>query len=141
MYHTGEYNMTQHELAAKEKQEVEEPNRTRPGRAYVPDVDIREDENGMSLWVDMPSVTQQHVTVGIEDNVLTIEGDVDVEEYKDLQPLYTEYNVGRFVRRFTLPATSRFDQEHETARMSVGVLEIRLPIAEAAKPPRIQVTG
>jgi HSP20 family protein len=133
--------MTQQEIAAKEKQEVQEPNRTRPGRAYVPDVDIREDENGMSLWADMPAVSQQNVTVGIEDNVLIIEGEVDGAAYKDLRPLYTEYNIGRFVRRFTLPETSRFDQEHVTARMSLGVLEIRLPIAEAAKPHRIQVSG
>jgi HSP20 family molecular chaperone IbpA len=133
--------MTQQELAAKEKQEVQEQNQTRPGRAYVPDVDIREDENGMSLWVDMPGVNQQHVKVNIEDNVLTIEGDVDLTPYEGLRPLYTEYNIGRFVRRFTLPQTSRFDPEQVTARMAFGVLEIRLPIAEAAKPRRIQVAG
>jgi len=133
--------MAEQELTAKEKQELEEQNRTRPGRAYVPDVDIREDAGGMSMWVDMPGVNQQTVKVDLEDNVLTIEGDVGLKQYEGLRPLYTEYNVGRFLRRFSLPDSSRFDHERITARMSLGVLEIRLPVAEAAKPRRIQVTA
>lgn len=133
--------MTAQELAAKEKREVQEQNQTRPGRAYVPDVDIREDEAGMSLWADMPGVNEGSVTVDLEDDVLTIEGDVSLDEYKGLQPLYTEYNVGRFVRRFTLPRATNFDREKITARVSNGVLEIRLPLAEAAKPRRIAVSG
>jgi len=133
--------MAERELTAKEKQEVEERNRTRPGRAYVPDVDIREDEGGMSLWADLPGVSQENVRVDIEDNVLTIEGEVDLKQYEGLRPLYTEYNVGRFLRRFTLPVSSRFDHDRVIARVSLGVLEIRLPVAEAAKPRRISVTG
>jgi HSP20 family protein len=133
--------MSEQELAAKEKKEIAEQNRTRPGRAYVPDVDIREDEAGMSLWVDMPGVTQKNVRVNVEDNLLIIEGDVDLAEYEGLRPAYTEYNVGRFVRRFTLPESSRFDQTGVTAHMSLGVLEIRLPVAEAAKPRRIEIKG
>jgi len=133
--------MTAQELAAKEKQEVGEQERTRSGRAYVPDVDIREDKSGMSLWVDMPGTDQQSVRVDLDDNILTIEGDVSLESYEGLRPLYTEYNVGRFIRRFTLPDSVRFDQDRITARMSNGVLEINLPLAEAAKPRRIQVTA
>jgi len=133
--------MAERELTAKEKQEVEERNRTRPGRAYVPDVDIREDEGGMSLWADLPGVSQENVRVDIEDNVLTIEGEVDLKQYEGLRPLYTEYNVGRFLRRFTLPVSSRFDHDRVIAHASLGVLEIRLPVAEAAKPRRISVSG
>ncbi len=133
--------MTARELAAKEKQEIQEQNRTRPGRAYVPEVDIREDDSGLSLWAEMPGVNQESVRVDLEDNVLTIDGGVSLEEYEGLRPLYTEYNVGRFLRRFTLPENARFDQEGITARMLHGVLEIRLPLSEAAKPRRIPVTG
>jgi HSP20 family molecular chaperone IbpA len=133
--------MTAQELAAKEKQEVQEQERTHSGRAYVPDVDIREDESGMSLWVDMPGSDQEKVRVDLDDNVLTIEGDVSLEDYDGLHALYTEYNVGRFVRRFTLPDSVRFAPDRITARISNGVLEIKLPLAEAAKPRRIKVTA
>ncbi len=133
--------MAERELTPKEKQEVEERNRTRPGRAFVPDVDIREDEGGMTLWAEMPGVSQENVRVDIEENVLTIEGEVEAKQYEGLRPLYTEYNVGRFLRRFTLPSSGRFNRDGVTARMSQGVLEIRLPISEAAKPRKIQVNA
>ena len=133
--------MTAQELAAKEKQEVQEQNRTHPGRTYLPDVDIAEDDSGMSLWVDMPGVTQEDVHVDLVENVLSIEGNVALAEYEGLRPLYTEYNVGRFVRRFTLPNSVRFAQDRITARMANGVLEVSLPLAEGAKPRRIQVNG
>jgi HSP20 family molecular chaperone IbpA len=133
--------MTAHELAAKEKQEIEEKNRTHPGRTYVPDVDISEDDHGMSLWVDMPGVRQQDIHVHFEDNVLSIEGEVALGDYEGLRPLYTEYNVGRFSRRFTLPNSARFAHDRIAARIAHGVLEVTLPLADAAKPRRIPVTG
>jgi len=127
-------------MTKKPKQEVEEEERTRPGRAYVPDVDIYEDDGALYLSADLPGVEQEKVTVELTEDVLSVEAEPSLEEYEGLTPLYTEYNVGRFVRRFTLPA-GQFDRERITARMREGVLEIELPKAQAAKPRRIQVTS
>ncbi|MEW6271826.1 MAG: Hsp20/alpha crystallin family protein [Thermodesulfobacteriota bacterium] len=133
--------MAEQELQAKEKREVEDANRTRPGRTFVPDVDIREDDDALWFWVDMPGVEQDKVTVDLDDDVLTLQGEVGLEDYEGLSPVYTEYNVGGFARRFTLPDGARFDRDAITARMADGVLEIKLPKAEPAKPRRITVTS
>ena len=80
--------MTQ-ELAPKEKREAQEPERTRPGRTYVPDVDIYEDEQALWLWADMPGVGQNRVDVEVHNGVLTIRGQVSLEEYEGLTPIFT----------------------------------------------------
>jgi HSP20 family protein len=132
--------MTTQELATKEKQELQErEQRTRAGRTYVPDVDIREDDQALWLWADMPGVAQDRVNVELHEGVLTIEGDVSPQDYSGLTPVYTEYNVGNFVRRFTLPNAQHFDQDNVSARLVNGVLEVKLPKAEKAQPRRVPI--
>ena len=64
--------MTAQDLAPKEKQEVKEKEHTRPGRTYMPDVDIREDEHALWFLVDMPGVEQDQVEVEMHDGVLAV---------------------------------------------------------------------
>ena len=127
------------ELTPKEKQELTDREQIRPGRTYVPEVDIREDEQALWLWADMPGVDQSAVEVELHDNVLRLEGQVSTKEYDGLSPIYTEYNVGNYLRRFTLASGERFDRDNVSARLVNGVLEVRLPKAEQAKPRRIDV--
>jgi HSP20 family molecular chaperone IbpA len=54
-----------------------------------------------------------------------------------LAPVYTEYNVGNYVRRFTL--SRDIDSDRIDAKMENGVLELDLPKAESAKPRRINI--
>jgi HSP20 family molecular chaperone IbpA len=112
---------------------------TRPGRTYVPSVDIVETDEGLHLWADMPGVDENSVDVRLEDDVLSIEGRVSLEEYQDLTPVYTEYNVGNYSRSFRL--SDRFELGRIRARVSNGVLELELPKAAEARPRRIPVTG
>ncbi len=133
--------MTTQELTPKEKQELEEREQTRPGRTFVPDVDIREDEQALWLWADMPGVRQDAVEVELHDNVLRLEGRVSTEDYDGLSPVYTEYNVGNYLRRFTLSNAHHFDPEQVSARLVNGVLEVKLPKAERAKPRHIPVSA
>ena len=132
--------MTTQELTPKEKQELAEREQTRPGRYYVPDVDIAEEDQALLVRADMPGVDQEHVEVELRDNVLTLHGQVSLKEYEGLKPLYTEYNVGHYLRRFTLTDASKFDADKITARMANGVLEVKLPKAERAKSRRIPVS-
>ena len=69
---------------------------TRPGRTYLPNVEIRETEDALWLWADMPGVDQSSIDIHLENGVLSIEGQVETDEYADLTPAYTEYNVGNF---------------------------------------------
>jgi HSP20 family molecular chaperone IbpA len=75
----------------------------------------------------------------VNDGVLSIEGQVEVKDYENLAPVYTEYNVGNYARRFTLANT--IDTERISARMKNGVLELELPKAEKAKPRRIAISA
>lgn len=126
------------DLQVKPKEEVQAQEQTRPGRYYVPDVDIYEDKDALWLRADMPGVRQDGVEVSLENDVLTLEGAVAADAYEGLRPLYTEYNIGSYVRRFSLPR-GRFDAERVEANLRNGVLEVRLPKAEQVKPRRIQV--
>jgi HSP20 family protein len=129
--------MSNQELNVREKQETSQEV-TRAGRTYVPNVDIYETKEGMWLWADMPGVDEQSINVQLDDGVLTIEGQVDLKGYENVTPLYTEYNVGNYVRRFSL--SSDVDSERIVARIQNGVLALELPKAERAKPRRIPIS-
>ncbi|MCC6764477.1 MAG: Hsp20/alpha crystallin family protein [Deltaproteobacteria bacterium] len=129
--------MTQQELNVPEKQEARDEV-TRAGRTYVPQVDIFETKDGLWLWADMPGVDEESLNVHLDDGVLSIEGQVDVKQYEEMNPLYTEYNVGNYVRRFTL--SSDVDSDRIVARMQHGVLSLEIPKAERTKPRRIAIT-
>lgn len=125
------------EIVTKEKQPAEGTEKTRPGRYFVPDVDICEYDDMLRLWADMPGVTDKDVEVMLKDNVLTVTSVVDASIYNGLAPVYTEYNVGNFYRQFTL--NEAIDDSRIRARMQNGVLEVELPKREQAKPRKIQV--
>ena len=125
------------ELTVKQESDVNEEE-TRPGRTYVPNVEIRETDDAMWLWADMPGVSQDSVGISLESGVLSIQGQVQTDDYTDLTPAYTEYNVGNFKRSFTLATV--IDTEHIEAKMRSGVLELRLPKAEEARPHRIPIS-
>lgn len=130
--------MTDKELTTHKKQELTGNEHTRPGRTYVPDVDIYETPDSLWLRADMPGVDEQSIEINVNEGVLSIEGQVEVKDYENLTPVYTEYNVGNYARRFTLANT--IDTERIGARMKNGVLELELPKAEKAKPRRIAIS-
>ena len=129
--------MVDQELAVRNKQEVNREEPTRPGRAYQPDVDIYETSNALWLWADMPGVDEKNINIDLANGVLTIEGVVVLQDYKELAPAYTEYNVGHYSRSFRL--SSRIDQSRIGAELGDGVLSLTLPKVEEAKPRAIQV--
>jgi HSP20 family protein len=129
--------MTEQEQTVKQKQELAGGEHTRPGRTYVPEVDICETADSLWLWADMPGVDQHSVDVNLADGVLSIEGRVSLQEYENLSPVYTEYNIGNYLRRFTV--TADIDADHIKARMNNGVLELELPKSARAKPRRINI--
>ena len=133
--------MVRQELTPKQKQEVTGQEQTRPGRFYVPAVDIWEDEDGLTVYADMPGVDPEKVSVELNADVLTVEGEVALADYEGLAPIYTEYNVGHFQRRFSIPDSSTYDRERIQARFREGVLEVMVPRSEASKPRRIAIAS
>lgn len=121
------------------KQEARREELVRPGRTYLPAVDICETDEALYLWADMPGVDEKSVEVRLDEDVLTIEGQVSAADYQNMAPVYTEYNVGNFFRRFRI--SSEIDANRIRARMVNGVLELELPKVEQARPRRIEVTA
>ena len=130
--------MAPNELEAKPKQKVERRDETtRPGTFFQPAVDIFETKDELVLVADMPGVPPDGVDVDLEGDELSIEGRVRSGEYDGLKPLYVEYGVGGYHRRFTLG--EMIDRDGIKAQMQNGVLVLRLPKAERARARRIAV--
>jgi HSP20 family protein len=133
--------MTPREMETRSKQEVQDQNKgreqTRPGRYFLPEVDIFESEEGLRLWADMPGVDEKDVEVTLKEGMLSIEGIVSTDTYRNLVPVYTEYNVGNYYRQFVV--NEEIDAGKIEARIRNGVLEVSLPKAETARPRKIEV--
>jgi HSP20 family molecular chaperone IbpA len=130
--------MTHQELSVRPKQEVSE-EQTRAGLAFLPDVDIYETKDSLWLTADMPGVDEKSVQVNLNDGVLTIEATVTLDDYQDISPVYSEYRVGNYRRRFNV--SNQVDGDRIKGRMVNGVLHLELPKAEAAKPRRINISA
>jgi HSP20 family protein len=129
---------SQQELQVQQKREVEKKQEsTVPSRAFLPVTDIFETDQALTVVLEMPGVGTENVDVSVENDVLTIEGRIDHSKYDGLQPVYTEYNVGHYVRSFQI--SSKIEQSEISAELKNGVMTLVLPKAEKAKPRKIKV--
>ena len=127
------------ELQVQHKREVESKEEsTMPARLFLPQTDIFETSEALTLVLEMPGVDKGSVEVKVESDVLNIEGRVDFSKYDGLQPLYTEYNVGHYARSFRL--SSKIEQDGISAELKDGVMTLVLPKAEKAKARKIKVS-
>ena len=130
---------TQQELQVQQKREVESKREaTIPARVFVPATDIFETDEALTVILEMPGVDKDKVDVKVENDVLIIEGWIDFSRYEGLQPVYTEYNIGNYARRFQL--SSKIDQDRISAELRDGVMTLILPKSEKAKPRKISVS-
>ncbi|WP_342241885.1 Hsp20/alpha crystallin family protein [Inquilinus sp. OTU3971] len=126
------------ELQVQQKREVEKKQEsTTPTRSFLPVTDIFETDQSLTVVLEIPGVTRDNIDVGIENDLLKIEGRIDHSTYEELRPVYTEYNIGHYVRSFQI--SSKIDQTAISAELKDGVLTLTLPKAEKAKPRRIEV--
>jgi HSP20 family molecular chaperone IbpA len=130
---------SEQELQVQQKREVEKKQeRTVPTRAFLPVTDIFETDQALTVVLEMPGVTRDNVDVSIENDILTIEGRIDFSKYEGLQPVYTEYNIGHYVRSFEI--SSKVEQSRISAVLNDGAMTLVLPKAEKARPRKIKVS-
>jgi HSP20 family protein len=128
------------QIQVRQKQEVKETGGepTKPGRQFVPPVDIYETDEAVTVLAEMPGVSKSTVSIHLDNGVLTINGcrrDEDVK--KDTAIRLQEYENGHYLRRFTI--SEAIDQDKIEAVMKDGMLRLNLPKSEPAKPRRIEV--
>ncbi len=108
------------------------------GRALTPAVDVIEHATGVTLFADLPGVSQDRLTVRIESNVLTIDGEVSIEGTNAAEATHVELGVPRFRRVFEL--RKDLDAERISAELRDGVLTLAIPKAAHAQPRKIEVS-
>ncbi|WP_018609302.1 Hsp20/alpha crystallin family protein [Uliginosibacterium gangwonense] len=102
-----------------------------------PPVDVVEDADGITLFADMPGVPREKLSVRVEADTLIIEGELSLPVVPELQPGHVEVVVPRYYRAFTLgPGV---DGDRIAAELKNGVLTLRIPKAERARPRKIEV--
>ena len=130
--------MTEQELQVKAKEEAPaKAERVRPGRVFLPAVDIFETPEALVLVADMPGVAADKVTVDLKDNHLVISGEVAPPVGAGETMIEPEYYTGDFQREFHVG--SMIDQGKIEATMKDGVLHLVLPKVEKAKPRKIEI--
>lgn len=114
-----------------------QPSRTEAVTTVLPPVDIFEDEAGFTLIADMPGVSKEQLSVRVTGDSLVIEGVASVPATANMELVYGEVQNPQYRRSFTL--SRELDPGKIEAKLSNGVLRLRIPKAEEAKPRRINV--
>ena len=124
---------------------------TRPGylgriRRYEPvefnggrrlPIDLHVDNDEFVLSAEVAGMAPEDLTVEIHDGVLTLKGEIKAEPNGEGKYLLRERTYGDFCRSFRLPEA--VDVEKVEAKIENGILRVRLPKAEEAKPKSIQI--
>jgi HSP20 family molecular chaperone IbpA len=105
--------------------------------AVLPPVDVIEDATGITLYADLPGVSKEQLTLQIEADTLTIEGEVGLAMPEGLTATHAEVQVPRYRRVFSL--SKELDPTKTSAEMSHGVLKLRIPKAQHAQPRKVQI--
>ena len=106
---------------------------------WAPPVDIYETEaKDLVIKAELPDMTREDIEVTVENNTLTLKGERKMPaEVKEEQFRRVERAYGAFSRSFTLPNT--VDAGKVSAEYKHGVLSVKLPFREEAKPRTINV--
>lgn len=130
------------EVSNRLAQMFEDPVFTRPsnGGTWVPAVNVEETNDEVILSAELPGMTQENISIELENNVLTISGEKTEERTEgaeDRRYHLWERRYGSFNRSFTLPRTVKADEIR--ANFEKGVLRVHMPKMEEAKGRRIAI--
>jgi HSP20 family protein len=108
-------------------------------RPAVMPMDAYRDGEQFVVHFDLPGVDPSSVELNVERNVLTVKAERVPSYGDDIELQVAERPRGVFSRQLFLGDT--LDADHVEASYDAGVLTLRIPIAEKAKPRKIEITG
>ena len=123
--------MSESNMLKKEQEE------RREGPALLPPVDVVESVDGITLYADLPGVPKDKLNVRVEADTLSIEGEITLATVAGMEATHAEVHTPRYRRAFTL--SNELDADKVQAEFKNGVLKLRIPKAEHAKPRKIEV--
>ena len=107
-------------------------------RRWVPPMDLVEAEDHFLLKADLPGLSDDDVSIEVQDGTLSISGERSAEhEAREGGWYRVERSFGSFNRSLTLP--DGVDSDAISAHFDRGVLEVRIPKPEERKPRRVQI--
>jgi len=111
-------------------------SRVRP--AAMP-MDAYRDGDSFVVHLDLPGVSADSIDLTVEQNVLTVHAERKAPGDGDAERVVDERSYGVFSRQLFLGDT--LDTDRLTADYDAGVLTIRIPVAEKAKPRKVEIGG
>jgi HSP20 family protein len=106
---------------------------------WAPDVDVIQRNNELTVRVDLPGLKRDEVSVEINDNAITIQGERKREHEEEREGFYrSERSYGTFRRVIPLPEGAITEQAK--AKFRDGVLEITMPAPPASGGRRLEIT-
>ena len=106
-------------------------------QAAVLPLDVVRHETDVTLRLDVPGIDPEQLEVTVDRGVLSISGKREEERTENDKFFVRERTMGTFTRRLRLPETLNADAVE--ASYASGVLEVRIPVIEQAKPRKIEV--
>jgi HSP20 family protein len=107
-------------------------------RRWIPSMDLVETEEHFVLRADLPGLSEEDVSIELEDNVLTVSGERKAEHEEKKEGFYrVERSFGQFRRSLTLP--DGVNPDAIAATFDRGVLEVRIPKPEERKPRKVAI--
>ena len=107
------------------------------GQASAPALDVVRHEGDVTLKLDVPGIDPEQLEVTVDRGILAISGKREEERTENDTFFVRERTMGAFTRRLRLPETLNADAVE--ASYANGVLEVRIPVSEQAKPRKIEV--
>ncbi len=107
-------------------------------QGWAPLADVEETEDGYSVEIELPGVKRDDIDIQLSDRQLTVSGEIKEKERTGILRRRTR-RVGEFHYSVTLPA--EVDAEKVSAHLDEGVLTVRVPKPEQAKPRRIEISS
>jgi len=108
-----------------------------PESILRPPVDIFEDAEGITLVADIPGVSKEGLNLQVDNDSLTVHGEVSIDTPDGMQALHADVRSKRYERSFSL--SNELDVDAIDASLKHGVLQVRIPKRAEVKPRKIEV--
>ena len=102
-------------------------------------VDIFADAEGYTLHADLPGFTAEQVQIEVIENRVTITAEQPEADHEETQALWRERSNGHTTLQRTLTLPAALNAEQAQADLKNGVLTLRVPLAESAKPRQVAI--
>jgi HSP20 family protein len=120
------------------KRESTQPTERTRELVLRPPADIFEENDGITLLMDMPGVSKERLDVQADRNNLVVEGEVEIKTPEGMEALYADVRSTHYRRSFSLSG-EQLDSDAVEASLKDGVLRIHIPKRAEHRPRKIEI--